>query len=341
MDPTLLAVVPVIGLALLFAFTNGFNDSASQVATVISSRALSPEAALSLAAAADFAGAYFLGTSVAKTIGKGLVDPEMMRSSATGIFVLVSALLAAISWNAVNWYYGMPSSSSHALIGGLIGGFLAGWGSGPIQWKNVQMIILVMLASPLIGFILTYLFTKLIFFLSQGLTPKAGRNFKGLQIFSLIGQSLAHGTNDAQKTMGIIVFALILMDASNPSAQGRPIPHWVVLSCSAAMASGIAAGGWRVIHKLGSGLYRVRPIHSFAAQTASGSIMYLASVFGFPVSTTQVISSSIMGAGAAFRPKSVRWAVAGDMLMAWLVTIPASGLIAAAAFKIMHWVWYG
>lgn len=333
-QPYLIAIF-VVALALLFSLSNGFHDSASQVATVISSRALSPEVALSLAAIADFIGAYFLGTSVAKTIGKGIVDPELMKSSGLGIFVLSSALTGAISWNIITWYFGIPSSSSHALIGGLVGAFVAGWGTQPVQWNNVRNIVIVMLVSPLVGLIITYFFTKLTFFFSQWSTPKANNMFKSLQTVSLIAQSLAHGTNDAQKTMGVITFALIIMNLYHPPAEGELlIPRWVVLSCSAAMAFGIALGGWRIIKKLGAGLYRVRPIHGFASQTASAAIMYLTSLYGFPISTTQVISSSVMGAGAAFRPKSVRWAVAGDMVVAWLITIPASGLIAAGIFKI-------
>jgi PiT family inorganic phosphate transporter len=337
MEHTFLVAGFVVALALSFGLSNGFHDSASQVATVISSRALSPEIALTLAAVADFAGAYFLGTSVARTIGKGIVDPQIMRTSEIGVSVLVCALFGAISWNLITWYFGIPSSSSHALIGGLIGGFVAGWGTEPIQWKNVQNIFLVMLVSPLAGFVLTYVFTKMTFFATQWFSPKANETFKSLQILSLIGQSLAHGTNDAQKVMGVIAFALIILNLHNsPAGTEDLIPRWVILSCSLSMAIGIALGGWKIIRTLGAGLYRVRPIHGFASQSTSALIMYLTSLFGFPVSTTQVISSSIMGAGAAFRPKSVRWAVAGDMVMAWLVTIPASGLIAASAFKLMQ-----
>ena len=333
MEQTLFSVILAVGLALFFAFTNGFHDSANQVATVISSRTLSPEAALILATVADFLGAYFLGTSVARTIGKGIVDPSLMKSSHLGIFVLASALFGAISWNMVTWHFGLPSSSSHALIGGLVGAFLIGWGWEPIQWKNVRDIVLVMFLSPLAGFALTYLITKITFFIGEWLSPKAGETFKGLQILSLIGQSLAHGSNDAQKIMGVIVFALILGNFYHPVAGLPLIPRWVIFSCSSAMALGIVVGGWKIIRTLGTGLYRVRSIHSFASQSVSGVIMFAASLFGFPISTTQIISSSIMGAGAAFRPKSVRWAVARDMLVAWLVTIPASALISAGTLK--------
>ena len=336
MEYSLFVVVLAVALAIFFDFSNGFHDSANQVATVISSRALSPEVALIIAAVADFCGAYFLGTNVAKTIGKGIVDPEIIKTSSFGIYVLISAICGAIGWNVITWYFGIPSSSSHALIGGLVGAFVAGWGTGPVQWVNVRNIVLVMLVSPLVGFFCTFLFTKTTFFFSQWASPKANTLFKNLQVLSLILQSLAHGTNDAQKTMGVITFALIITNRYQPPpGEVLPIPHWVVFACSAAMALGIATGGWRIIKKLGSGLYRVRPIHSFASQSTSAAIMYATSLFGFPISTTQVISSSIMGAGSAFRPKSVRWAVAGDMVVAWLITIPASGLIAGGTFLLI------
>ncbi len=337
MDPIVWAGLLAITLALFFDFSNGFNDSANQVATVISSRALEPEIALSLAAVADFTGAYFLGTSVAHTIGKGILRPELIRGSSLAIYVITSALLGAISWNVATWYFGLPSSSSHALIGGLLGAFVSGFGVGLVQWDNVKTIVLIMIVSPLAGFSITFVVTKLTFFFSQWFGPKINSFFRGLQIFSLIGQGLAHGTNDAQKTMGVITFVLILMGSVSPAKDGDfVIPHWVILSCSSVIALGVATGGWRIIRKLGSGFYRVRPVHGFAAQTASAGIMYAASAFGFPVSTTQVISTSVLGAGAAFRPKSIRWALAGDMVTAWAITIPASAAMAAVIFQIVR-----
>lgn len=335
MEFPFLITAAVVALALLFSFTNGFNDTASQVATVISSCALTPETALVLAAVGNFIGAYFLGTNVAQMIGKGIVDPLLVQSSKDGIFILMSAIIGASIWNISSWYFGIPSSSSHALIGGILGSFIAGWGIHPVQWINVKNIVIVMFLAPTISFILTYLFTKIIFVFAEILSPKANPFFKGLQVITLILQSLAHGTNDAQKTMGIITFALIIMQFYHPPAGEKFIvPAWVVLSCSTAMALGVVMGGWRIIRTLGGGLYRVRTIHSFTSQTSSALIMYLVSLFGFPVSTTQVISSSIMGAGAAFRPKSVRWDVAMDLAMAWLITIPVSALIALGTFKL-------
>lgn len=337
MEHSVLLASAFVSLALLFNFTNGFNDSASQVATVISSRALTPEAALSIAAAANFAGAYAFGTTVAATIGRGIVDPESLGGSGHGIFILMSALCGGIAWNFFSWKFGLPSSSSHALIGGLLGAFLAGSGARTIQWGNVARIVAVMFAAPLVGFFCTYLVTKLTFFFTQWASPRANRAFKGFQVVSLVGQALAHGTNDSQKAMGLITFALIVLGFRHPSAGNFHVPGWVVLACALTMAFGIACGGWRIIRTLSSGLFRVRPVHGFAAQAASGVVIYASSVFGFPVSTTQVMSSAVMGAGAAFRPKSVRWAVATDMLVAWLVTIPAAGLIAAALAALFRW----
>lgn len=337
MDMTLLIGAIITILALSFDFTNGFHDSANQVATVITSRAMSPGAALISAALANFIGAYFLGTAVAETIGKGIVNPTLLQGGHIGAIVIIAALTGAISWNLITWYFGIPSSSSHALIGGLIGAFLFGWGPKPINWHKVWQIILIMIMSPFVGLIVTYIFTRLTLIFSQWATPKANIVFKKLQIGTLITQALAHGTNDAQKTMGVITFTLIILGLYHiPEGQSMSVPHWVIISCSSAMALGTLTGGWKIIKTLGAGLYRIRPIHSFASQTASTLIIYLTAIFGYPISTTQVISSSVMGAGAAFRPKMVRWEVAQDMVFAWLITIPVSGLIAGITFFILN-----
>jgi PiT family inorganic phosphate transporter len=249
--------------------------------------------------------------------------------------VIASALTGAIAWNLLSWFLGIPSSSSHALIGGLLGAFVAGWGPNSVQWGNVKNIVLIMVASPLVGFMLTYLFTKWVLLISQYFSITAKPLFQFFQVLTLAFQSLAHGTNDAQKTMGVITFTLILTQFYRLPVQGGfVVPHWVVLSCSGVIALGVMTGGWRIIKTLGGKLYRIRTVHSFTSQSASALIIYAASLFGFPISTTQVISSSIMGAGAASRPKSVRWAVAGDMAMAWLVTIPASAGVAFGTFKL-------
>lgn len=335
MDMTLLLGIIVTVIALLFNFTNGFHDSANVVATVIASRSVEPEIAMILAAAAEFIGAYFLGTAVAETIGKGIVDPTLLQAGNIGAIVIIAALIGAISWNLLTWYFGIPASSSHALIGGLIGAFFFGWGPKPINWVNVWRIILVMLMSPFIGLIITYIFTKFTLFCCQWATPKANGVFKKLQIVTLVTQAMAHGTNDGQKTMGVITFALIILGLYHSEGKSMSVPHWVVISSALTMSVGMGIGGWKIIKTLGTKLYKIRPIHSFASQMASTLIIYLTSVMGFPISTTQVISSSVMGAGAAFRPKMIRWGVAQDMAVAWLITIPASGLIAGIMFFIL------
>ncbi|OGS45748.1 MAG: hypothetical protein A2539_07895 [Elusimicrobia bacterium RIFOXYD2_FULL_34_15] len=337
MDTTILIAGIIVFLALFFDFTNGFHDSANIVATSIASRALTPETALILAAVAEFIGAYYLGTAVAETIGKGIVDPRLLQTGISGAQVIIAALIGAISWNIITWKFGMPSSSSHALIGGLIGAFFFGWGIGPINWYKVMEIILIMIISPFIGLFVTYIFTRLTLIFSQWASPKANKYFLKLEILSSITQALAHGTNDAQKTMGVIVFSLIILGLYKvPENQSILIPHWVVISCALTISIGMGIGGWKIIKTLGCKLYKIKPIHGFASQTASTLIIYITALFGYPVSTTQVISSSVMGAGAAFRPKMVRWNVAQDMAVAWLVTIPASGIIAGISYFILH-----
>lgn len=336
MDPVILVAILVVAIALFFSFTNGFNDSASQVATIIFSRTLQPEIALLIAGVANFVGAYFLGTAVAQTIGSGIIDPRLMNTGNSGILVVIAALTSAILWNLITWYFGIPSSSSHALIGGLVGAFLFSWGVDPINWSKVIMIVVVMILSPVISFIVTYLFTLLTLAFSQWFSPKINNAFQKLQIVSLVTQALSHGTNDAQKTMGVIVFSLVILGLYVPAEGNLVIPAWVIISCALVMFIGTMVGGKKIIKKLGSGLYKIRPIHGFASQTASTLVLYLASIFGYPVSTTQVISSAVMGAGAAFRPKMIRWKIAQDIVVVWFVTIPVTGLVAGLLFMVLN-----
>jgi PiT family inorganic phosphate transporter len=339
MESLFLPSLLVISLSLFFDFTNGFNDSANQVSSVISSNALEPEVALSLAALGNFCGAYFLGTQVAQTIVKDMVNLELLQSSGQGLWMVFSALIGALFWNTLGWILGLPSSSFHALIGGLMGSFIVGSGVSILQWHSLKTILVVMLLAPFVGFGLTYLITKLLIFLSQWLTRKVNPFFRGVQVFTLILQSFMHGSNDAQKSMGVITFALVLTQFYSLSGQTPfRVPPWVITSCAALMGLGVLAGARKIIKTLGWGLYRVRTIHAFAAQGSSALVMYGASILGFPIATSQVISSSVMGAGAAFRPKSVRWGLAWDMMMAWLVTIPVSALVAGGAFKIIQWL---
>lgn len=339
MSPLLLVVL-IVAIALIFNFTNGIHDAANQVAAVIFSRALSPIQALAIAALGDFVGAVFLGTAVAQTVGGGIVDPRLMQQDSTlGAIVILAALFGAIIWNLITWYFGIPSSSLHALIGGLIGAFMAGWGIAPIHWVKLEVIIIIMLVSPLIGFSITYLFTHVTFFATRWATPRVNKLFRKLQIFSLIAQSLAHGTNDAQKVMGVITFALIVTGFYiTPSSGHITIPNWVILASAISMALGTFIGGTRIIKKLGSGFFKIQPIHGFASQIASTVTILTASTLGYPVSTTQVISSSIVGSGAATRPKMVRWNLAENMIYVWLITIPANILLAYCFFYVLRTV---
>lgn len=336
MTMVFLMAILAIGLALLFTFTNGFHDSASQVAAVIASNAMSPGKALFIAAAGDFVGAVFLGRAVAETLVRGIVDPNVFAIGASGVIVVLAAFSGAILWNLVTWYFGMPSSSSHALIGGLVGAFVVAWGLNPVNWTEILSIVIVMAASPFVGFMISYLVTVVTFVFSRFATPKVNRVFNKAQFISLIGQSLSHGTNDGQKTMGIIMFVLVLLGFyALPSSGQSFVPTWIVVLSALTMSLGTLTGGWRIIKKLGAGLYKIRPIHAFSSQITSAIIIYAASIFGFPISTTQVIASSVMGAGTASRPKMVRWLVARDMLLAWLVTIPVSALIAAISYFVI------
>lgn len=328
-------VVLITALALFFDFSNGFHDAANQVATIIASRTLTPTISLFIAALADFIGAYFLGTNVAATIGKEIVDPQVV-SPENAHYILLAALGGAIIWNLITWYFGIPSSSSHALIGALSGTFIAGFGSTYVNINALIKIYIVMLLSPVVGLLLTYITTMIVVKLTKDLKPSINNLFKNAQILTLITQGLAHGTNDAQKTMGVIAFSVVIYGLYKPEAKEFTIPHWIILSCSIAIAAGTFTGGWRIIRTIGRGLYKIKKIHSFCSQVCSSLTIYAASYFGFPISTTQVINSSILGSGAYFRFKMVKWQVAFDMLIAWIITIPVSGGIAVILYYIIR-----
>ena len=334
-------VTLAILLALSFAFTNGFHDAASQVATAIKTDAIKPLRALILAAAFDFIGAFFLGSKVAETLGKGIVDPRLLTEGVSSVLVIIAALLGAICWNLWTWKTGTPSSSSHALIGGLLGAFVVGWGFAPVNWMKILDIFVILIASPLVGFAVASTLTRLVIFISslKKLPTGMSNRFRRGQYVTLIAQALAHGTNDAQKTMGVIVFILTIAGLYQASPGGAFTPPWVTLTCSIAIAAGAICGGWRIIRTLGWGIYDVKPVHSFMSQFSSASIIYLSSFFGYPISTTQVISSSVMGAGAAENPRRVHWEVMKDMGFAWLVTIPVSAILSGTLLLLFRGRW--
>ncbi len=312
-------------LALFYGFLNGMRDSSSIVATMISSRAFHPRAALGMTAAAEFTGPFLFGVTVATTVGNNIVASNLLSLEA-----ILACLLAAILWNLTTWYFGIPSSSSHALIGGLIGVGVVVAGMGSIQLHGVIKVLMGLFLSPLSGFIIGFAMLRVIYVLVQFASPRINEFFKRAQFFTVIGLGLSHGTNDAQKTMGMITLSL-LIGGMLPEFN---VPFWVIVASAGALALGAAIGGWRLIRTLGGKFYKIRPVHSFAAQMTSALIIFAASFGGAPVSATQVVSSAIIGVGSSERLSKVRWSVVSDILTAWIITIPVSGLLAAG----MYWL---
>jgi PiT family inorganic phosphate transporter len=321
----------VIAVALGFDFTNGFHDSANAIATSISTRALSPRVALVGAALLNMAGA-FASQNVAKTIGSGLVS--LPADSQT---VVLAALIGAIIWNLITWYLALPSSSSHALIGGLVGATLVAVGTSGVEWSGIwHKVIVPMISSPVIGLLVAFLLMNALLLLVFRWAPRpVNRTFRALQPISAALVAFAHGSNDAQKTMGVITLALITTGHLSASAS---IPTWVILLAALSMAFGTYFGGRRIIHTLGTKVIHLDPIHGFAAETGSAAVIFTASHFGFPISTTQTITASIMGSGATGGLSAVKWGVAGNIAWAWVLTIPASAAVAAGAYFLIHLV---
>jgi PiT family inorganic phosphate transporter len=311
-------LVAVVLIALFFDFTNGFHDAANAVATSVSTRAISPRLAVLGSAAFNFAGA-FLSLKVAATVGKGIVDPH-----AVTVKVVLAGLVGAIAWNLLTWYLGLPSSSSHALIGGISGSAIAAAGFGVMEWHGLYAKVLIpAVASPALAVPGAILITTAILWLIRNRAPgKVNRIFRKLQLVSAGFVSLTHGTNDAQKTMGVIALALL---AAHPG-QSFHVPIWVIASAAAAMSAGTYAGGWRIIRTLGQRVAKIEPPQGFAAETTTATILYLTAHFGFPVSTTHVVSTAVLGSGAATRFSAVRWGIARNIVVAWLITLPCAGL---------------
>jgi PiT family inorganic phosphate transporter len=319
-------LIAILVLSVAFDYVNGFHDTANAIATSVSTRALTPLAAIAISAAMNFLGA-FVGTAVAATIGQGIVqNPE----GPEGQVIIAAALIGAIAWNLLTWRLGIPSSSSHALIGGLMGATIAGVGLSAVIWPGfVNKVLIPLITSPLLGFLLAYALMVLIYNLFRRANPGTlnGR-FRRLQVVSASFMAFSHGSNDAQKTMGIMTLALVTAGVI-PTFE---VPTWVIVLAASAMAAGTAAGGWRIIRTMGQRVVALDPVHGFAAETMAASIILGASHFGAPVSTTQVISSAILGAGSVESIKRVRWGVAREMGVAWFLTIPAAGLVAAVAW---------
>jgi PiT family inorganic phosphate transporter len=320
-------LVAVVALAVVFDYINGFHDTANAIATSVATRALRPQYALLMAAAFNFIGA-FAGTAVAKTIGSGLVDDQ-----STTQVVVAAALIGAITWNLITWWLGLPSSSSHALIGGLLGATIAASGTGAVKWDGVwNKVVIPLVTSPVLGFTIALVMMVALMWIFRGFArrPLAGI-FRRLQVFSAGFMAFAHGSNDAQKTMGIITLALYSANVID----SVEVPTWVIFVSATALSLGTAMGGWRIMHTMGHRVVRLEPIHGFAAETTAASIIYGAAHFGMPVSTTHVISSAIMGVGTSKGAHGVRWGVARSILIAWVVTIPASMAIGAGSWLVL------
>ena len=336
-----LILILVVALALAFDYVNGFHDTANAVATVVSTGVLPPRTAVLLAAGCNFVGA-FLSLKVAKTIGEGIADPASVTQS-----VVMAALVAAIAWNLLTWYYGIPSSSSHALIGGLVGAIWChrlyhGDAAGDALWQLLTSVgfvktLEVLLLSPLAGMVCGFLLMLILTWIVLPLRPATvNRGFRILQLGSSGFMAVAHGTNDAQKAMGVIFMALGAYAAAHGETPGTTVPTWVVVSCATAMALGTAAGGWRIMKTMGHKIIKLRPINGFAAETAAATTILVAAHLGAPVSTTHVIASSITGVGSSKRVSAVRWGVARSMVIAWILTIPVAAVIAALVYAALR-----
>jgi inorganic phosphate transporter, PiT family len=327
MDPTLVSVVALIGVALTFDFLNGFHDAANSIATVVSTRVLTPGQAVVWAAVFNFIAAFTFGTAVASTIGKGMIDINIVTST-----VIFGGLFGAIVWDVITWYIGLPTSSSHALVGGYAGAAIAkaGWQSLiPSGWTKTLVFIVM---SPVIGMGLALIISIVTLWMFRGFRPaRVDKWFRRLQLLSAAAYSLGHGTNDAQKTMGII--AGVLYTAGYITI--FTIPVWVILSAYAAIALGTLTGGWRIVHTMGTKITKLQPFGGFAAESAGAITLFTASSFGIPVSTTHTITGAIIGVGAVRRLSAVRWGVAQRILWAWILTIPASAAVAALTYRAL------
>jgi inorganic phosphate transporter, PiT family len=317
-------ILMLILVALVFDFMNGFHDAANSIATVVSTGVLKPYQAVIWAAFFNFIAILIFELKVAATVGKGIVDPAFVDNH-----VIFGALIGAISWNVITWYYGLPSSSSHALIGGMIGATIAKAGTGPLLVPGIIKTASFIVVAPVLGMFLSgSIIVALSWLLRSKTQHQTDRRFRRLQYVSSALYSIGHGSNDAQKTMGIIWLLLMSAGLATP----RHLPNWVVIACYVAIALGTLFGGWRIVKTMGQRITKLRPIGGFSAETGGAISLFLATTFGIPVSTTHTITGSIIGVGSAQRARAVRWGVAGNIILAWILTIPASALIAAAAW---------
>jgi inorganic phosphate transporter, PiT family len=325
-------VVFLVGLALVFDFMNGFHDAANSIATIVSTRVLRPHYAVVWASFFNFIAFLFFGLNVANTIGTGVIDPTLVD-----VNVILGALTGAIVWNVITWWYGLPSSSSHALIGGLAGAAVAKGGVHALVGSGFLKISFAIVLSPLLGFVLGVLLMTAVAWIFSGTSPtRIDRWFRRLQLVSASLYSLGHGGNDAQKTMGIIALILVADGSLQPDFRGSDIPFWVVLACQAAIALGTLFGGWRIVKTMGQKITKLKPVDGFCAETGGAMTLFLATALGIPVSTTHTITGAIVGVGATRKVSAVRWGVAGRIVWAWVLTIPCSGFISMIAWWLAH-----
>lgn len=329
--PVLLAVIVLV--ALIFDFTNGAHDCANAIATVVSTKALSPRAAVTMAALLNLGGAL-LGTEVAKTLGSGIVHPDVVAGSHV---LVLAALVGAIAWNVITWYYGIPSSSSHSLIGGLMGAAVASAGLQSLNGMSiVNKVLLPLIISPVAGFCVAFLAMWGIYWACARMNRgSVNRWFYKMQIVSAGFMATSHGLNDAQKTMGVITLALLIFG----QVDTVEVPLWVKLACALAMAAGTAVGGWKIVKTMGHKIFKLEPVHGFAAESSAALVITGASMMGAPISTTHTISACIFGVGSTKRLSAVRWGVAGNLVVAWVLTIPAAASIAWLSFHALYLVW--
>lgn len=329
MDNLTLSLFFIVVLGFVFDYINGFHDTANAIAASISTRALTPRRAVLMVATLNFVGALY-STGVARTIAEDIINAQDVTSE-----LMIAALIGAISWNLLTWYFGIPSSSSHAIIGGIIGAGIAKAGIGILQLAGIKKIILALILSPVIGFVLGYIIMSILYFIFRDKSPsKINNNFRKLQVLSASFLAFNHGSNDAQKSMGIITLALVAAGFQTT----MDVPLWVKMGCATAIALGTAVGGWRIIHTLSGKIFKIEPINGFAADMSSSIVIWTATALPglqLPISTTHVVSGSIMGVGAAKRISAVRWGVAQQMVTAWLLTIPCTALASALIFSLI------
>lgn len=329
MTAIIILLVIVIIVALAFEYINGFHDSANAIATVVATKVLTPRTAVIYGAALNFIGA-FSGTHVAKTISKGILTVDTTTQT-----VIICALLGAITWNLITWYFGIPSSSSHALIGGLLGAAIVKYGITAININGLtQKILIPMITSPVFGFLIGFSFMLLLAWMFFKANPQFVNKYsRNLQLISSGVMAFSHGSNDAQKTMGIITLALFSFGA----IPNHDVPKWVIFICALMMGLGTMAGGWKIIRTMGHKVAKLKPIHGFAAETSAASIILAASHFGIPISTTHVISTSIMGVGSTLKLNAVKWGLVGNIVFAWIITIPICMIISASIYTVLSW----